>query len=183
MHWSLDCVREQRVAFHRILGHASVLCKQRSLRLGAESQTIPLRSVLFPTQWELFGRLWSVWMHWVQNVRGAGVRAASSSGLRGSNAPAKVGTNLLILTGMNNKRSIHKAFLDCIVPARSKVIWMHLWVWWMYMYVGKNSYIVWDWNVPFILLETFLIQKFQKYLCTPTVFPVQTFVAYIKPQG
>lgn len=42
-------------------------------------------------------------------MRGAGVRAASSSGLHGSNAPAKVGNNLLILTGMNNKRSIHKS--------------------------------------------------------------------------
>lgn len=59
----------------------------------------------------------------------SGVRAASSSGLRGSNALAEVGNNLLILAGMNNKRSIHKAFLNGIVPARLKVIWLHLWVW------------------------------------------------------
>lgn len=71
------------------------------------------------------------------DVRVAGVRAASSSGLRGSNAPAKVGNNLLILTGMNNKRSIHKAFLDCTVPARSNVIWM--WVWWENVYVCRKQ--------------------------------------------
>lgn len=59
----------------------------------------------------------------------SGVRAASSSGLSGSNAPAKVGNNLLILAGMNNKHSKHKASLDGLVPARLKVIWMHLWVW------------------------------------------------------
>lgn len=69
----------------------------------------------------------------------AGVRAASSSGLRGSSAPAKVGNNLLILSGMNNKRSIHKAFLDCIVPARSNVIWMHLWVWWENVYACRRE--------------------------------------------
>ncbi len=48
----------------------------------------------------------------------SGVRAENSSGLSGSNAQANVGNNLLILAGMNNKRSIHKAFLDSFVPAR-----------------------------------------------------------------
>ncbi len=69
----------------------------------------------------------------------SGVRAASSSGLRGSNAPAKVGNNLLILAGMNNKHSIHKAFLDGLVPARLKVIWIHLWVWWVNVYVCRKE--------------------------------------------
>ncbi len=48
----------------------------------------------------------------------SGVWAASSSGLSGSNAQANVGNNLLILAGMNNKRSIHKGVLDGFVPAR-----------------------------------------------------------------
>lgn len=160
MHWSFNCVRKQRVAFHRILGHASGLCKQRSRRLEAESQTIPLRSVLFPAQWELFGWLRSVCMHWVQNVR---VHSQESGlwALQGyvvQIVQLKWGIICSSSPEWIIKRSIHKAFLDGIVPARLKVIWMHLWVWWVNVYVqyvGKSMFE----NVLFIVSATFLIYK------------------------
>lgn len=59
----------------------------------------------------------------------SGLQALQGYAVQACLAPAKVGNNLLILAGMNNKRSIHKAFLDGFVPAWLKVIWMHLWVW------------------------------------------------------
>lgn len=156
------------------LDYASSVLRDRELKVKLSHY-----SVLFPVQWELFRWLWIVCMHWVQSASSlAGVRAASFSWLYGSYVPVKTGNNVLNLSWINDKHSIHKAFLYHIVSFKVKVhldATVGLVSECMYMYAcikGQNKE---------TSLSLFLKwgKKASEILDTPMVFPSPNFYCIV----